>query len=68
MTKQIKVKEIQKGDRIFPNENGDCKYMAHSNAYLSEAAGVWRIDIGNGYTYGFTSNGNNKINIIRDGN
>jgi len=61
----IKVKEIKKGDRIFPQENGSCKYMAHSDCYYDNSAGVWRIDIGDGYTYGFTDNGENEITILK---
>ena len=65
MVKEIKVKEIKKGDRVFPQENGGWKYMAHSDAYFVENACVWRIDIGDGYTYGFTSNGDSKVTILQ---
>ena len=65
MVKEIKVKEIKKGDKVFPQENGGWKYLAYSDAYFVENACVWRIDIGEGYTYGCTSNGDGKVTILQ---
>ena len=59
----VAVKDIKKGYRIFPMGNGSWKYMAHSDAYYDTNAGVWRIDIGDGYFYGFTDNGEAQVEI-----
>lgn len=58
----VAVKDIKKGDRIFPMGNGSWKYMAHSDAYYDTNAGVWRIDIGDGCN-GFTDNGEAEVEI-----
>lgn len=60
----VAVKDIAKGYMLFPMENGSYKYMAHSDAYYDTNAGVWRIDIGDGYTYGFTDNGEAEVEIL----
>jgi hypothetical protein len=65
MVKEVKVKDIKKGDKIFQQENGGWKYMAYSDCYYDNSAGVWRINIGDGYTYGFTSNGDGKVTILQ---
>ena len=56
---RIKVCEIKEGD-IF--QVGNSTHYAHSDSYLNN---VWEVNIGNGYTYGFTNNGEHTVIVKR---
>lgn len=57
----IKVSEIKKGMMFMKARDGEYKYFAESDAYLRN--GVWCVDIGDGYRYGFTSNPDDLIEV-----
>jgi len=57
---KITVSEIKKGDRM---KLGSTNYQAGSDSYLDS---VWKFDLHDDYTYGFTSDGTHTVTVKRE--